>query len=101
MSSTRVAWYPFSASAGTAASSSLARVSAPWRRGGPFVGAPTSRPPPPLRPHRARGFRPATQQPPGDDHPLDLVGALADDHQGRVPVVALDGELGGVAVPAV
>src|SRR5438067_752187 len=36
-----------------------------------------------------------------DDVALDLVGALADDHQGRVAEVALDVELGGVAVAAV
>ena len=36
------------------------------------------------------------------DHvPQHLVGALADDHQRRVAVVALDVELGRVAVPAV
>src|SRR6202044_2572076 len=37
----------------------------------------------------------------GDDVALDLVGALADDHQGGVAEVALDVVLGGVAVAAV
>ena len=37
------------------------------------------------------------QQAPGDDDALDLVGPLADDHQRRVAVEALDRELGGVA----
>ena len=37
----------------------------------------------------------------GDDVALDLVGALADDHQRGVAEVPLDVELGGVAVPAV
>ena len=37
----------------------------------------------------------------GDDVALDLVRALTDDHERRVPEVALDVELGGVAVPAV
>src|SRR5450759_975173 len=37
---------------------------------------------------------------PDDDVALDLVGALADDHQRRVTEVALDVELGGVAIAA-
>src|SRR5438105_2647800 len=36
----------------------------------------------------------------GDHKPLDLVRALADDHEGRVAVVALDAELLRVAVAA-
>src|SRR4051794_13952319 len=43
----------------------------------------------------------ALEQGPGDHHALDLVGALADDHQRRVSEVALDRQLGGVADPAV
>src|SRR5881296_1249454 len=35
-----------------------------------------------------------------DHQTLDLVGAFADDHEGRVAVVALDGELLHVAVAA-
>src|SRR5579883_2502037 len=42
----------------------------------------------------------ALQQPAGDHEPLDLVGALADDHERRVAVVALDAELLHVAVAA-
>ena len=37
----------------------------------------------------------------GDDHPLDVVGALADGHQGGVAVETFDDELLGVAVAAV
>src|SRR3990172_8044743 len=37
----------------------------------------------------------------GDDGLQDLVGALADDHERGIAVVALDGELFGVAVAAV
>ena len=38
---------------------------------------------------------------PGDHVALDLVGALADDHQRRIAEVAFDIELGGIAVAAV
>src|SRR5438067_12001787 len=41
------------------------------------------------------------QQAPRDHEALDLVRALADDHQRSVPVVALDGELRRVSVAAV
>src|SRR5438445_115104 len=41
----------------------------------------------------------ALQELPGDDDLLDLTGAFADQQKRRVPVQALDGELGRVAVP--
>ena len=41
------------------------------------------------------------QQAAGDDQPLDLVRALADHHERRVAVVALDRKIGGVADAAV
>src|SRR5690606_10364488 len=58
---------------------------------------------------RARVGRPASagarpgpgQQAPGDDQALDLVRALADDHERRVAVVALDRQVGRVADAAV
>src|SRR4051795_12967255 len=43
----------------------------------------------------------AGQQAARDDELLDLVGAFADDHERRVPVVALHGQLVGVAHAAV
>src|SRR5687768_4779666 len=42
-----------------------------------------------------------SQDAPCDDKPLDLAGALVDLGDARVAVVALDAELGGVAVAAV
>src|SRR5205085_12566652 len=56
------------------------------------------------RPYADSGgvFRsPPREQPAGDHDPLDLVRALTDDHQRRVAVVTLDGELLRVAVAAV
>src|SRR5580704_3709834 len=44
---------------------------------------------------------PAAGQCPGDDGAQDVVGALADDHQGRVAVQPLHGELARVPVTAV
>src|SRR5579859_5163754 len=43
----------------------------------------------------------ALEQATGDHHPLDLVGALTDHHERRVPVVPLDRKVGRVAVAAV
>src|SRR5262245_60825411 len=42
----------------------------------------------------------ALHQPPRDDEALDLVGSLTDDHERRIPVVALDRELLRVSIPA-
>src|SRR5665811_474361 len=47
------------------------------------------------------GHRSTFDELPGDDVALDLVGALADDHQRCVTEVALDVELRGVAVATV
>src|SRR5689334_14081036 len=41
------------------------------------------------------------EQPPADDHPLDVGGALADEEHRRLPVEAFDLVLLGVPVPAV
>src|SRR5580693_2709782 len=49
----------------------------------------------------SRGNAVALDQLPGDHVALNLIGALADDHQRRVPEIALDVELRGVAVAAV
>ena len=55
----------------------------------------------PGRGGRAGSDRVALEEAAGDHEALDLVGALADDHQRRVAVVALDRELGRVADAAV
>jgi hypothetical protein len=48
-----------------------------------------------------RSYLPALNQLACDHVSLDLIGALADDHQRRVAEVALDIELAGIAVAAV
>src|SRR5207302_494061 len=45
-------------------------------------------------------FASATREVPSDDHALDLVGALEDLHDLHLAHVALDREVGGVAVAA-
>src|SRR3989442_1502506 len=49
---------------------------------------------------RARSYLVALDKASRDHQPLDLVGALADDHERRIAVVALDGEFLHVAVAA-
>src|SRR5205814_2105478 len=72
----------------------------PSARLAPATAASPRRPPRRAFP-RAGSLCVPLEQAAGDDETLDLVGALADDHQRRVAVVALDGQLGGVAVAAV
>src|SRR5690606_30413947 len=83
-----------------------------WRPGpGPSWPPPRTRTTAPAAgPARSRGIegpgsagaRPGPgQQAPGDDQALDLVRALADDHERRVAVVALDRQVGRVADAAV